>query len=94
MSKEVTIYEVSSDAIKKSDWPRWKFCYGKNKAGLLFFPAALFGDESLLTLLVGHDATPCFTYKNHLFINHEWLLKEQKGKALDLVKALIGVARN
>ena len=94
MNRIVKIYEVSNDAIKKSKQPKWKCSFGKSKDGMLFFPAALFGDEKECKFLSSYDCADFTIYRNHFFINHEWLLKEKKGRALELVNVLIGIARS
>ena len=91
---EVAIYEFSSDAIKKSKQPKWKSTFCKSDDGLLFFPVALFGDEAMEILLAGYDGATSMTYRNHFFVNHEWLLKEKKGRSLELVNLLIRIANS
>ena len=69
------------------DGPRWKRSIGINSKGIVFFPAAITGNEKTAVLFAWSEDVPAAFFQDHAYLPIYWL-KQVRPKYADSLEAL------
>ena len=71
---DVQLFVVPSPPAPKS--PEWKRSAGLSSDGKVFVPAAIFGDENMVSKVASFDGVPYFVLDGHWFVPADWMTEK------------------